>query len=248
MTEIKNLNILIGRENVDKYIVDKYIFDVFLDGYDDIVVYDTSVAYGLIHSRIVGYINDRLQEGIERFFDSIPSFLYRLYVNHPTELERIVKTIRLVDPYFDRFSFALYSENGFDILIVQVIEKNKIIPSSLSSLSSGMTHFICLATLLLQPQELKPHIIVIKEPEIGLHPYTLEILAGLIKTASTKNKVIISTQSPTLLNHFSIDDLVVAERTDVGTSFKRLNEDDYKAWLEDYSLGDLWQKNVIGGN
>lgn len=114
-----------------------------------------------------------------------------------------------------------------------------------SQLSDGSIRFICLVTALLQPDP--PSTIIIDEPELGLHPYAITLLASLLRSASKRMQVIASTQSVPLVNEFSIDDLVVVERDKSATIFKRFEEDEFKIWLEDYSVGELWEKNVLGG-
>ena len=100
-------------------------------------------------------------------------------------------------------------------------------------------------TALLQPDP--PSTIIIDEPELGLHPYAITLLGGLLRSAATRMQVIVSTQSVPLLNEFSIDDLIVVEREDEVSVFKRLDEDEFTNWLEDYSVGELWAKNILGG-
>jgi predicted ATPase len=107
--------------------------------------------------------------------------------------------------------------------------------------------FIALATLLLQPEIHRPSLILIDEPELGLHPYAIEMLAALVKQASVTSQVILSTQSSMLLDHFEPEDVLVAERVDGGTQLRRLERERLATWLEDYSLGQLWEKNEIGG-
>ena len=108
--------------------------------------------------------------------------------------------------------------------------------------------FACLATLLLQPAELQPATIIIDEPELGLHPYAITILAELAKQVSANKQIIISTQSVELLNEFDVQDVIVVNRSEDGSRFSRLDEEELKIWLdEDYALGDLWKKNILGG-
>ena len=114
-------------------------------------------------------------------------------------------------------------------------------------LSDGTLRFICLATLLLQPFQLMNDTILIDEPELGLYPYALAVLADLIKRAAEQKQVIISTQSVELINHFSANDIIVVDRVNDASTFKRLDEELLKDWLEDYTLGDLWKQNIIGG-
>lgn len=114
-----------------------------------------------------------------------------------------------------------------------------------NSLSDGTLRFICLATLLLQPT--LPSTILIDEPELGLHPYAITILAGLLKSAATKTQVIVSTQSVPLVNQLSPEDIIVVDREDNQSVFKRLDQQNVEEWLEDYGLGELWEKNILGG-
>ena len=114
-------------------------------------------------------------------------------------------------------------------------------------LSDGTLRFICLATLLLQPPALMPDIILIDEPELGLHPYAINLLAQMLKRAAETKQVIVSTQSVELLNAMSPEDVVVAGRENGATTLKRLDPADLTDWLEDYSLGELWKRNVLGG-
>ncbi|MBW2186691.1 MAG: AAA family ATPase, partial [Deltaproteobacteria bacterium] len=118
-------------------------------------------------------------------------------------------------------------------------------PMRPSQLSDGSIRFICLATALLQPNP--PSTIIIDEPELGLHPQAITILAELIKSASKRTQIIVSTQSPALIDNFSIEDIIVANRDNGATSFKRLDGNNFTAWLENYSVGELWTKNVITG-
>jgi predicted ATPase len=104
---------------------------------------------------------------------------------------------------------------------------------------------MCLVTALLQPSP--PATILIDEPELGLHPFALGILAGLIKQASQRTQVIVSTQSATLLDHFEAGDVVVVDREGGASTFARLDPEKLQSWLESYSLGDLWQKNLLEG-
>ena len=116
-----------------------------------------------------------------------------------------------------------------------------------SSLSDGTLRFISLATLFLQPEKFLPSIILIDEPELGLHPAAITMLASLVKQASVKTQVILSTQSSFLLDHFEPDDVLVADRVEGSTQFSRLDPTRLTKWLDDYSLGQLWEKNELGG-
>ena len=106
---------------------------------------------------------------------------------------------------------------------------------------------MCLATLLLQPEALRPQFIVLDEPELGLHPAAESLIAGLIKSASHSSQVLVATQSATFLDHFAADDVVVAENQDGRSTFQRQSSEALATWLERYSLGQVWQKDLIGG-
>jgi predicted ATPase len=114
-------------------------------------------------------------------------------------------------------------------------------------LSDGTLRFICLATLLLQPSGLQPDTILVDEPELGLHPYALVVLASLLQQASEKKQIIVSTQSVELVNQLTPGDVIVTERHDGASVFHRLDAERLKEWLEEYSLGELWKMNVVGG-
>ena len=114
--------------------------------------------------------------------------------------------------------------------------------------SDGTLRFICLTTLLLQPPELQPDVIIIDEPELGLHPYAVTILASLLEQASEEKQLIVSTQSVDLVNELDLEDVVIVSRKDGGSVFERPDSNTLRHWLEDYSLGELWTMNVLGGS
>ena len=124
-------------------------------------------------------------------------------------------------------------------------QKDSDFPFLASQLSDGSLRFICLVTALKQPEP--PATIIIDEPELGLHPYAVTLLGALMHQASERMQVIVATQSVQLLDEFSIDDLIVVELCDGVSVFKRLKESEFDLWLEDYSVGELWEKNVLGG-
>ena len=176
---------------------------------------------------------------------NLAAFLYYLQKKHIKYYERIQDTIRLVAPFFWKFELApdKINEN-----IIQLIWKHKDYEDvffKVHHLSDGTLRMICLITLLLQPE--LPDIILIDEPELGLHPSAITILAELLQSASVNSQVIISTQSVTLINHFEPEDIVVVDFEDNQSKFKRLDRKELEVWLEDYSLGEIWEKNIIGG-
>jgi predicted ATPase len=155
---------------------------------------------------------------------------------------RISGVVRQVAPFFR--DFVLEPERS-DRIRLRWREADSDTVFSAHQMSDGTLRFVCLATLLLQPK--LPALVVVDEPELGLHPYGITQLAGLVRQASERSQVLLATQSVTLVNEFDLDDLIVVEREDGASTFSRPDRERLTAWLNDYSLGELWQKNVIGG-
>jgi predicted ATPase len=114
-------------------------------------------------------------------------------------------------------------------------------------LSDGTLRIIALFAALGQPAELLPILSCIDEPELGLHPAALAVLCGLIRSVAAHRQVIVSTQSPALLDEVAPENVIVAERKNGATDLRRLDPGALAAWLEDYSLSELYDKNVLGG-
>ncbi|MDX2128845.1 MAG: AAA family ATPase [Chloroherpetonaceae bacterium] len=177
---------------------------------------------------------------------NLAAFLYRLKVAEYDSYRNIRDTIRLIVPYFDDFLLRANPVNPNTIKL-EWYSKGSDYPFQVYHLSDGTLRFICLATLFLQPAHLMPSTILIDEPELGLHPYAINLLASFIKSVSSIKQVIISTQSVSLINHFSAEDIIVVNQKNRVSSFERLSEERLSNWLEEYSLGELWEKNVFGG-
>ena len=184
---------------------------------------------------------DRLRDDAS----NVAAFLLHLQQNHPEYYELIRDSVRLIAPFFD--DFLLRPEvRGFDEKVrLEWTQKGSDFPFQPMHLSDGTFRFICLATALQQPD--LPATVVIDEPELGLHPFALGIVADLIKTASDRTQVLISTQSPTLLDYFDPRDVVVVNRRDGRSTFEKLDSKALQAWLDEYTVGELWQKNVVEG-
>lgn len=175
---------------------------------------------------------------------NLAAFLFKIKDTHPKHFKIIEFAIRSVAPFFDRFDLVPDSKNP-DMIFLNWLEKGSDEYFNAHNLSDGTLRFIALATLLLQPQ--LPKTIIIDEPELGLHPFAIQKLGALIKSASTKSQIIVSTQSVNLVDQFEVDDIIIVERKDDQTVFLRLNEERLKDWLDDYTLSELWEKNVLGG-
>lgn len=170
--------------------------------------------------------------------NNLAAFLYYLKSQFHLEYKRIVGTIQLVAPFFGDF-FLRPNPNNPDKIELEWTEVGHNIPFKAHELSDGTLRFICLATVLLQPDKLMPDTILIDEPELGLHPYAITVLASLLQSASEQHQIIVSTQSVELINEFEVDDLIVVDRKNGESYFRRLDENDFKQWLDDYSLGEL---------
>jgi predicted ATPase len=197
--------------------------------------------------RRYGFINDN--EMLRPDASNLAAFLYRMRETNQDAYEKIVSVIGLAAPFFRDFALRPHPLNPEQIQL-EWLEKASDIPFLPSQLSDGTLRFICLATALLQPN--LPATLLFDEPELGLHPYALLLLSKLMKTAVAPyeypvRQIIISTQSALLLNEFSPEDIIVVDRSDGQSTFTRLQESDLNLWLDDYTLGELWQKNILGG-
>lgn len=176
---------------------------------------------------------------------NIAAFLYYLRERHPKHFMRIEKTVASVSPFFESFQL---SPNRLNPETIRLEWKQKGAGDTYFSgyqLSDGSLRFICLATLLMQPEP--PATIIIDEPELGLHPVAVNKLAALLKKVSSQSQVIISTQSVNLVDNFDAEDIIVVDMKNNASDFHRLDTDALKVWLEEYSLGEIWEKNLIGG-
>jgi predicted ATPase len=177
---------------------------------------------------------------------NLAAFLYYLREKHKTTYGLIRRTVQRAAPFFDDFQLEPQKLNPNKIRL-EWRHKDSDAYYDVSSLSDGTLRFIALVTLFLQPDAYRPSVILVDEPELGLHPYAINLLASLVKQISVKTQVILSTQSPLLLDNFCPEDVLVADRVDGSTQFTRLETPKLQAWLQDYSLGELWEKNELGG-
>lgn len=202
--------------------------------------HDTSPTAGLRHAQATRE-NLRLKDDAA----NLAPFLRMLYERHSDYYRRIVETIRLAVPFFGDF---VYRKDPGERLELEWFEQSD--PDTLygpRQLSDGTLRFICLATLLLQPMVYQPETILIDEPELGLHPYALNLLGSLLQQAAEQRQLIVSTQSVELLNALAPEEIVVVNRRDGASMLERLDPDGLEDWLADYSVGELWRMNVLGG-
>ena len=175
--------------------------------------------------------------------DNLAAFLYWMQEKKPDHFAMIQDTIRQIAPFFGEFRLAPQKLNETKIRL-EWTEKGSDAYFNASSLSDGTLRFICLATLLLQPE--LPAVVLLDEPELGLHPAAVTLLADLLSSAATRTQVIVATQSVTLVNHFTPEHIWTVDREDNQSVFRHLNHADMAEWLDDYALGELWEKNILG--
>ena len=208
--------------------------------------HDTSATAKIRNS---GYINQ--SDFLYGDGGNLAAFLYGLKENEKNRpyYEKIVRHIQQVFPQFGDFSLQPNTRNENYIMLDWYEQNNVNYKLGAHQLSDGTIRFMALAALLMQPSKNLPSVIVLDEPELGLHPSAIVELASMVKIASQHTQVILATQSPALLDEFKPEQITVIERDPIMQSsvFKRFTEEDLKVWLEDYSLSEIWDKNILGG-
>ncbi len=193
-------------------------------------------------------VNDHF---LEKDAANIAPFLYSLKISNERTYRQayrqIVATIQTVAPFFHDFYLEPSGVEGDENILLRWTHTRQEAPFSANALSDGTARFICLATLFLQPAVIMPDTIVLDEPELGLHPAALDVLAEIIRAASRETQVICSTQSSAFANLFEPEDFIVVDAKDGVSVFRRLERKPLNQWLEEYGMGDIWAKNLIGG-
>lgn len=189
-------------------------------------------------------INDN--ENLKRNGSNLAAYLYKLSKTDEKSFYLIEATVRSIAPYFKRFKLR-ENPNIPNTIQLEWEEVDSDMYLNGFSFSDGTLRFIALTTLLLQPNT--PKVIIIDEPELGLHPVAINKLAALVKKASKTSQIIISTQSTNVVNCFNVDDIITVDRENCQSVFKHLSEQNLSIWLDnyEYSISDLWEKNIIGG-
>lgn len=173
--------------------------------------------------------------------DNLSALLYRIREEKPKTYRRIISNIQSIAPYFNDF-YLVPNENGFIKLAWQ--DKYSSFIYGANDLSDGTIRYIALAVLFMQP--ILPKTIIIDEPELGLHPSAISNLAEMIKSVANFGcQVILATQSIDLINYFTPEDIITVDQFEGKTTLRRLNQDDLRNWLDDFSLGNLWKNNII---
>lgn len=176
---------------------------------------------------------------------NLASMLMAYQDKHPETYKLIRNTVRGIAPFFDDFLFRPQQKGDIRSVRLEWHQKGSDLPMQPGQFSDGTLRFIALATALLQPKP--PSTILIDEPELGLHPSAIGMLAEMVQAVSDRTQIILSTQSPGLVNLFEPEDVITVNRREGASTFTRLDASELSQWLDAYSLGDLWQKNVVQG-
>jgi predicted ATPase len=175
---------------------------------------------------------------------NLPAFLYFLQERHPEVFLGVLDTVRQAAPFIGSFVLRPEALNN-DLIRLRWRHVGHEELFDVSDLSDGTLRFIALAALLLQPEP--PSTIVLDEPELGLHPAAIAQLAALMHQVAPEVQIIAATQSPAFANHFGWEDFVVVDRQEDASRFRRLTEDEIRPWMDDFDMGEIWEKNLIGG-
>lgn len=188
---------------------------------------------------------------LEKDAANIAPFLYSLKTSDAEGCQQsyrqIVAAIQTVAPFFHDFYLEPSGVEGDENIILRWTHTKHEAPFSANTLSDGTARFICLATLLLQPDYRRPDTIILDEPELGLHPAALDVLAEIIHATAKETQIICSTQSVAFANLFEPEDFIVVDAKDGVSTFSRPDKENLRQWLEEYGMGDIWAKNLIGG-
>ncbi|MGH7782868.1 MAG: AAA family ATPase, partial [Candidatus Binatia bacterium] len=227
-----------------------------LNGAEDVTKKTRATIAGLLRGLAVYHFQDTSKEArIKQRWDAsdntwlkhdaanLAPFLWGLSTSFPEYYRRIVETIRQVAPFFDDFIFDLEGTT----MLLRWRERGSDLTFNAPQASDGTLRAMALITALLQPPQKLPTLLIIDEPELGLHPYAITIMGGLIKAVAQNRQVLIATQSPMLLDQFDPGDVIVVERNDRASAFRRESEERLRDWLDEYAMSDLWQRNILGG-
>ena len=173
---------------------------------------------------------------------NLAPFLLHMKQSNPEQYSQIVEIVRQVAPFFGEFELREISLGQTQLLWKDRYSDLLYYPYQLSD---GTLRFICLATLLLQPNPSST--LIIDEPELGLHPYAIQLLASLLYEASSRTQLIVSTQSSLLLDELTPEQVIVANHQHGETILTRQDPKPLQEWLKEYTLGQLWEKNELGG-
>lgn len=216
----------------------KYVIK-YLNGFRKYHFHDTGA-----NSPFSKYSN--IENDIYYFYEdgmNLAAFMYHIQETDKIVYNRIIKNIQSIAPYFSDFYFPANKEKNVRL---QWTDKYSDVVFGANDLSDGTIRFIALSVLFLQPE--LPDTIVIDEPELGLHPTAIAKLAGMIKSVSDRGcQVIVATQSTDLISHFLPENIITVDQIKGQTEFNRLSSDNLHQWLSDFTIDDLWKRNIITG-
>ena len=217
----------------------KYVWDA-VSSWQVYHFHDTSMTAGMRRDSGIHQTNRLDPQG-----DNLAAFLLGLREEYPETYQAIRRTLQRMAPFFDDFELTVRKNKDEDQVRLTWRQKDKDYIFSPGHLSDGTIRFLCLITALLQPHP--PSTIIIDEPELGLHPEALAILAGLVRSASSRMQIIIGTQSPMFLSEFDPEQVITVDQVDGCTQLARLDSRALAEWLHEFSLGELWLKGNVGG-
>ena len=184
---------------------------------------------------------------LSRNASNLAAVLYRLHREKPEHYEFIRSTVELAVPYFEDFVLKPREMPGSDEPQIALRWQQRGVSTTYgpNEFSDGTLRFICLTVALLQPHP--PETMVFDEPELGLHPSAIELLASMLFSVSQETQILVATQSPTLLSRFDPEHVLIVEQVESHSKFRRMERAELGTWLDEYSLGQLWEKNIFGG-
>ena len=174
---------------------------------------------------------------------NLAAVLLRLEREDLRRYERICHHIGRVLPVFDRFEID--ETNGTVLLRWKAKGTDRTYGAHLTS--DGSLRLFALVTLLNLPAGMLPDVLLLDEPELGLHPAAIGLIAGMIKQRSVDRQLIVATQSPRFVDSFDLEEIIVLDLRDGQTVCRKLDPDEYRVWLDEFAPGELWEKNLLGG-
>lgn len=175
---------------------------------------------------------------------NLAAVLLDLQTIDPKRYYLITRQIQRVLPTFKEF--VLEPEAGKVLLRWLGKHSDKVFGSHLTS--DGSLRLFCLLTLLNLPTNRLPDVMFFDEPELGLHPHAITLVAEMLKRLSKTRQIFIATQSPYMVDCFDLENIIVASANDGETVLRNLPREKYQEWLDDeYQLSDIWLKETVGG-
>lgn len=187
----------------------------------------------------------RSEKQLEANGDNLIAVLHTLYTGNKTFRKQLNETLAAAfEGDFDELTFPPAEDGRVYMRWRAKSLKRELSPADLSD---GTIRFLMLAAILLNPDP--PPLVCIDEPELGLHPSMLHIIAEMMKDATNRTQLVVSTHSPQLVSEFTDDpeSVLVVEKKDGATTMERLEKKKLAKWLKEYTLGRLWLDGEIGG-